>query len=842
MKIFLSHSSKDKDLVRKINEKLGSHLTWFDAVEIDNGDRILDKVCEGVEKCTHFVLFWSLNSANANWVQAELNAAFVKMMSNKCKFMIFRLDQTELPILLQPYKYNDFNIKQNNVDDICDNICELILMEVSKTFSHNTFVNRTEELGDIEDFVRDDEVKIIILTGILGIGKSALALRANEWIYGQEHNCVVIDFNRLPGVAELVIEMHRKIKEDISNDNCTKEEQLENLEYALEKIAYSQSSIILKDVKEWLDEEGNPNEILQFIFDKIIASNIFDGLSVIVTSSRYINTDIDKSPCIKTIKVRALKDSHIETIIKNNLLRSFKGYSKDKTREFAKYLCGYPLGARLAANNISVHGYDFYLTQNYKIKELKIGLAKHLISYAQVSKECIDFLKYMALVQSRLKNEEYILTGLLDKYEDVGKFSEEAFFAGLVNIDDDGCYRLEHIVEDYYYDLAFNDKNARKKLYNAETYIERNYESLDVTNKYRFLTVLIHIMTLNGHIDKAIKLRRELIETMSTSMWALYNHREYDEAYNVANGILATYPDDVDAKYMQALCCIRNEKYGEARTIIKTLQKDDLENYRYYYALGRIEKYLEHYEKAIGLFLQALQKRKRHCSSMREIAECYYYLGDLNQAHKYIDRAKKIDEDNVWTILLECKILSKEGKNELALDAINKESLLIDDPSQILFRKGRIYDEMNRQEDAIDCYKKALEYNFKQYDARLCLLHHNLMNESIECMDEINTLEKILKGKRHYILMNIKARYMGYFGHEEEAALDILNGVEDKYIDRQWYAVKLQLLEKIVKRHKSANRSVMAKQYEREINNMKKEMLEKYNRAEVIEQFLLPDA
>ena len=149
---------------------------------------------------------------------------------------------------------------------------------------------------------------------------------------------------------------------------------------------------------------------------------------------------------------------------------------------------------------------------------------------------------------------------------------------------------------------------------------------------------------------------------------------------------------------------------------------------------------------------------------------------------------------------------------------------------------------MNRQEDAIDCYKKALEYNFKQYDARLCLLHHNLMNESIECMDEINTLEKILKGKRHYILMNIKARYMGYFGHEEEAALDILNGVEDKYIDRQWYAVKLQLLEKIVKRHKSANRSVMAKQYEREINNMKKEMLEKYNRAEVIEQFLLPDA
>ena len=36
MKVFLSHSSKDKDLVRKVNEKLGNDLTWFDAMEIDN--------------------------------------------------------------------------------------------------------------------------------------------------------------------------------------------------------------------------------------------------------------------------------------------------------------------------------------------------------------------------------------------------------------------------------------------------------------------------------------------------------------------------------------------------------------------------------------------------------------------------------------------------------------------------------------------------------------------------------------------------------------------------------------------------------------------------------------
>lgn len=292
----------------------------------------------------------------------------------------------------------------------------------------------------------------------------------------------------------------------------------------------------------------------------------------------------------------------------------------------AKYLCGYPLGARLAANYISAHGYDFYLSQNFKIRELKIGLAKQLISYAHVSNECIELLKYMALVQSKLKNEEYVLTGLMKNYESVGKYTEEAFFAGLVSIDEDGCYRLEHIVEDYYYDLAFNDKSIRKKLDNAENYIEEYYVDMDVANKYRLLTVLIHVMTINGHISKAIKLRKELTETMNVSMWDLYNHREYDEAYDVACGILGAYPENTDAKYMQALCCIRSEKYNEARMIIKDLQDTDSENYRYYYALGRIEKYLEHYEKAIGLFLKALEQKRKHCSSMREIAECYYYI------------------------------------------------------------------------------------------------------------------------------------------------------------------------------------------------------------------------
>lgn len=842
MKMFLSHSSKDKPLVSKVHKILNKSLTWFDAAEIDNGERIPDKICEGLEKCTHFVLFWSANAAKSNWVKAELNAAFVKMMSDNCKFMIFTLDKTKLPALLQPYKYDEYDILNNGVDTIADKICTIISNEITNVVSRHTFINRTAELGDIEDAIRDDDCRIIILTGILGIGKSALALRANEWIYGNTSDTIVIDFNRLPGLAELIIELFRKINEEIVDDNTSETNKQRNLEYALEKISYLKKSLILKDVKTWLDDDGYPNEILQIVFNKILQCDGFNELSVIITSSRHINIDIDMTKYIRTIKLKPLKTEHIERIIENNLLNSFTDFDKDKNKKFAEHLCGYPLGAKLAANNISVHGYDFYLNNKHKITELKIGLAKQLISYTQISSGCIELLKYMSLLKSKFKNEEYVLAGLVDSYESVGRYTEEAFFAGLVNIDDEGCYKLEHIVEDYYYNLACNDKNIRKKLVNVEKFIENTIQQpIDIVNKYRLLPVLIHIMVLNGHIDRAIGLRADLIETMNSSMWDLYNHREYDEAYDIASRILVEYPNNIDAKYMQALCCIRHEKYSEAKKIIITLQHDDMKNHRYYYALGRIEKHMEHYEDAISLFSEALKRKKRHCASLREIAECYYYLNDFSLAHKYVNSAKAIDEDNVWTILLECRILSKEGKPSVALDAINKESLLVDDPSQILFRKGRIFDEMNDAKHAIENYEEALISNPKQYDAQLCLLHHNIANGKINCMDKINELEKKLRGKRLYILMNIKARYIGYFGHNEDEALEILNKVEDKYIDQQWYAVKIQLLEKTIKKHIEAGRNIIASNFEKELKNLKKEVLDKYNLDEFSDKSLLPD-
>jgi hypothetical protein len=58
MKAFLSHSSRDKELVIAVHEALEKNSAWLDRAEIEWGDLFLEKISEGLEEASDFVLFW----------------------------------------------------------------------------------------------------------------------------------------------------------------------------------------------------------------------------------------------------------------------------------------------------------------------------------------------------------------------------------------------------------------------------------------------------------------------------------------------------------------------------------------------------------------------------------------------------------------------------------------------------------------------------------------------------------------------------------------------------------------------------------------------------------------
>lgn len=109
--IFISHSSKDKPFVRKLDATLsgfGIHV-FLDERDIKVGDSIPAKIYDGISKATHFIYVISSNSKNSAWVQEELDVAKMKQKENAgCVILPVLIEQTELPTAVKHVRYADF--------------------------------------------------------------------------------------------------------------------------------------------------------------------------------------------------------------------------------------------------------------------------------------------------------------------------------------------------------------------------------------------------------------------------------------------------------------------------------------------------------------------------------------------------------------------------------------------------------------------------------------------------------------------------------------------------------------------------------------------------------------
>lgn len=107
--VFLSHTGADKGVVRQTNAELillGAE-TYFDELSILNGEIINEWIDRALDRTSIFALFWSFDSAKSPWVKAEWTAAHWRYIDDPTKFLVVRLDDTELPSLLQPKKWID---------------------------------------------------------------------------------------------------------------------------------------------------------------------------------------------------------------------------------------------------------------------------------------------------------------------------------------------------------------------------------------------------------------------------------------------------------------------------------------------------------------------------------------------------------------------------------------------------------------------------------------------------------------------------------------------------------------------------------------------------------------
>ncbi len=106
--VFLSHSAKDKAVVRDVAERLRKDgvKVWFDEWVLKPGDSIPSKIEDGLERSRVLVLCMSANAFGSDWAQLESGTfRFRDPLNKERRFLPLRLDDAPIKGSLAQFLY-----------------------------------------------------------------------------------------------------------------------------------------------------------------------------------------------------------------------------------------------------------------------------------------------------------------------------------------------------------------------------------------------------------------------------------------------------------------------------------------------------------------------------------------------------------------------------------------------------------------------------------------------------------------------------------------------------------------------------------------------------------------
>jgi len=109
--LFLSHSSEDKPIIRKLAEKLQNDgvRVWLDEWIIQPGDSIPVAIKNGLERSHVVAICWSKDYSESEWGQFEANTFLFRDPNNReRRFVPVWLDNHEIEWSLKQYAYIDY--------------------------------------------------------------------------------------------------------------------------------------------------------------------------------------------------------------------------------------------------------------------------------------------------------------------------------------------------------------------------------------------------------------------------------------------------------------------------------------------------------------------------------------------------------------------------------------------------------------------------------------------------------------------------------------------------------------------------------------------------------------
>jgi len=223
MKVFLSHSTKDKQFVQTLAAELKAEKIepWLCEVDIEFGQNFVAKIEEGLRDADLTVLFWSPEAARSDWTQLEWTSVSAREISeSRTRLGVVLLRDCAMPELLRvkhridartdPEKARHETVAWIKRLRDMRRLAETRAPGVFLPPPPHDFVGRAEALEMLYAALKE-EVGNALLYGEPGCGKSTLALKF-AWQMQGAFDAVVFQLCGQRPVAEIAAELAAKLK------------------------------------------------------------------------------------------------------------------------------------------------------------------------------------------------------------------------------------------------------------------------------------------------------------------------------------------------------------------------------------------------------------------------------------------------------------------------------------------------------------------------------------------------------------------------------------------------------------------------------------------------------
>ncbi len=673
-KVFLSHSSLDKDFVEKVYSELGAAKCVYDAKTFAKNSDITKQIQEGLEDCDIYAIFLSAASIKSNWVSAELDLANELRAKWKIKkFFVFQLDETRwdtLPPWMGRYLVS------------CPPSPRHVTLRLLDEFKNTDepiieCYGRGEEERQLVDEISSKQISpsFIYMSGPIGIGRRTLASSVYRSFYPHiSEYKIEIPVDQADGMFDIYRRAlrfsanwraHDYLQELERYIQLSHPDQLQQLAKLLKEISTTFNQVVILNIgTSALTEEGKP----QTWFDALIKHlEPADYPYLWIISQRFLDgNDLKNGVFISVNPLDEKWSTHLFRILLKKYRISLP--SREEQSIIENSISGHPGLISMVVNYLKQNpAYKPNKTHNNIIKLINEQVQRILYDFigADLQKEKAVALYSEAYILSYVDIQD--ISKLWPQFEDI---TSELMDAGLLTrVDSD--YTLVSYIQRAGEGLASRHKVElapllRILLKDIDALEGDSYVSIQLLDA-RIVAHITDDGPIDGFLSKLVMPSQQI-----KAARRFYDSKKYELALQYAKQAYAQGDKLSDSGRREAWRLLglssvgakKNDQFeifiAEYPNIIQAPQTEAI----YYFGKGFRARKNGNLREALNWYSKINQKKYADTHVYRELAYVYAFERSFEKAQACIAKAHDLAFGNPYTLDIWAKLLLDRIKLE----------------------------------------------------------------------------------------------------------------------------------------------------------------------------------